>query len=122
MYVRNIKLTDLWSLENLSISNPTLEESKQNSYEDALDDFQQKLTILPNGMYELQLPWKHDPVNLPYNKGLTWARHEKVIKRAENNGFLREYQKVFEDWENLEIIEIVPKEEIKAVKCHYFGA
>ncbi|GFX09233.1 DUF1758 domain-containing protein [Trichonephila clavipes] len=71
MYVRNIKLTDLWSLENLGISNPTLEERKQNSYEDALDDFQQKLTILPNGRYELQLPWKHHPVNLPDNKGLT---------------------------------------------------
>ncbi|GFV63500.1 uncharacterized protein TNCV_1551631 [Trichonephila clavipes] len=83
MYVRNFKLTDLWSLESLGISNPTLEESKQNSYEDALNDFQQKLTILPNGRYELQLPWKHDPVNLPDNKGLTWARHEKVIKRAE---------------------------------------
>ncbi|GFV06810.1 DUF1758 domain-containing protein [Trichonephila clavipes] len=108
MYVRNIKLTDLRSPENLGISNPTLEESKQNSYEDALDDFQQKLTILPNGRYELQLPWKHDPVNLPDNKGLTWARHEKVIKRAESNGFLREYQKGFEYWENLGIIEIVP--------------
>ncbi|GFW47385.1 uncharacterized protein TNCV_4536761 [Trichonephila clavipes] len=121
MYVRNIKLTDLWSLENLGISNPTLEESKQNSYEDALDDFQQKLTILPHGRYELQLPWKHDPVNLPDNKDLTWARHEKVIKRAESNGFLREYQKVFEDWENLRIIEIVPEEEVKAVKCHYLA-
>ncbi|GFU60552.1 uncharacterized protein TNCV_1729831 [Trichonephila clavipes] len=118
MYVRNFKLTDLRSLENLGISNPTLEESKQNSYEDALDDFQQKLTILPNGRYELQLPWKHDPVNLPDNKGLTWARHEKVIKRAESNGFLREDQKVFEDWENLGIIEIVPEEEVKAVKCY----
>ncbi|GFV98841.1 uncharacterized protein TNCV_2913581 [Trichonephila clavipes] len=83
MHVRNFKLTDLWSLESLGISNPTLEERKQNSYEDALNDFQQKLAILPNGRYELQLPWKHDPVNLPDNKGLTWARHEKVIKRAE---------------------------------------
>ncbi|GFV95592.1 DUF1758 domain-containing protein [Trichonephila clavipes] len=121
MCVRNFKLTDLWSHESLGISNPTLEESKQNSYEDALNDFQQKLTILPNGRYELQLPWKHDPVNLPNNKGLTWARHEKVIKRAESNGFLREYQKVFEDWENLGIIEIVPEEEVKAVKCHYLA-
>ncbi|GFW84043.1 DUF1758 domain-containing protein [Trichonephila clavipes] len=117
MYVRNFKLTDFWSLE----SNPTLEESKQNSYEDALNDFQKKLTILHNGRYELQLPWKHDPVNLPNNKGLTWARHEKVIKRAESNGFLREYQKVLEDWENLGIIEIVPEEEVNAVKCHYLA-
>ncbi|GFV45675.1 DUF1758 domain-containing protein [Trichonephila clavipes] len=121
MYVRNFKLTDPWSLENLGISNPTLEESKQNSYEVALDDFQQKLAILPDGRYELQLPCKHDPVILPDNKGLTWARHDKVIKRAESNGFLREYQKVFEDWENLGIIEIVPEEEVKAVKCHYLA-
>ncbi|GFW98924.1 DUF1758 domain-containing protein [Trichonephila clavipes] len=89
MYVRNFKLTYLWSLKSLGISNPTLEENKQNSYEHTLNDFQQKQAILPNGRYELQLPWKHDPVNLPDNKGLTWARHEKVIKRAESNGFLR---------------------------------
>ncbi|GFW26376.1 uncharacterized protein TNCV_2172601 [Trichonephila clavipes] len=82
MYVRNFKLTDLWSLESLGISNPTLEESKQNSYEEALNDFQQKLTILHNGRYELQLPWKHDPVNLPDNKGLTWARHEKSYQKG----------------------------------------
>ncbi|GFU22390.1 hypothetical protein TNCV_5139461 [Trichonephila clavipes] len=56
--------------------------------------FSRKLMILPNGRYELQLPWRHYPVNLPDNKGLTWARHEKVIKRAESNGFLGEYQKV----------------------------
>ncbi|GFX28230.1 uncharacterized protein TNCV_15691 [Trichonephila clavipes] len=56
-------------------------------------------------------------VNLPGNKGLTWARHEKVIKRAESNGFLREnIKRFFEDWENLGIIEIVPEEEVKAVK------
>ncbi|XP_055947035.1 uncharacterized protein LOC129980679 [Argiope bruennichi] len=121
MYVRSIKLTDLWDLENLGISNPTLGESKHNSYEEALNDFQQKLTILPNGRYELQLPWKYDPANLPDNKGLTWVRHEKVIKRAASNGFLREYQKVFEDWENLGIIESVPEKEVKAIKCHYLA-
>ncbi|GFV99828.1 DUF5641 domain-containing protein [Trichonephila clavipes] len=54
MYVRNFKLTDLWSLESLGISNPTLEESKQNSYEDALNDFQQKLAILPNGRVHVE--------------------------------------------------------------------
>ncbi|GFW47479.1 uncharacterized protein TNCV_2436981 [Trichonephila clavipes] len=48
-------LASILTLENLGISNPTLEESKQNSYEDALDDFQQKLTILPNGRPVIKL-------------------------------------------------------------------
>ncbi|GFY62601.1 uncharacterized protein TNIN_136241 [Trichonephila inaurata madagascariensis] len=49
MHVGNIKLADLWELQHLGILDPTLEESKQNSYEEALINFQEKLTILPNG-------------------------------------------------------------------------
>ncbi|GFY51404.1 DUF1758 domain-containing protein [Trichonephila inaurata madagascariensis] len=119
MHIGNIKLADLWELQHLGILDPTLEESKQNSYEEALNNFQEKLTILPNGRYELELPWKYDPVILPDNKVLTLARHEKVIKRAESKGFLREYQKVFEDWENLGIIERVPEKEVNTNNCHF---
>ncbi|GFT97801.1 hypothetical protein TNCV_1835981 [Trichonephila clavipes] len=57
-----------------------LEGKAESPGEPRTDAGKQKLAILPNGRYELQLPWKHDPVNLPDNKGLTWARHEKVIK------------------------------------------
>ncbi|GFY63038.1 DUF1758 domain-containing protein [Trichonephila inaurata madagascariensis] len=121
MHVGNIKLADLWELQHLGILDPTLEESKQNSYEEALNNFQEKLTILPNGRYELELPWKYDPVILPDNKVLTLARHEKVIKRAESKGFLREYQKVFEDWENLGIIERVPEKEVNTNNCHFLA-
>ncbi|GFY55645.1 uncharacterized protein TNIN_424281 [Trichonephila inaurata madagascariensis] len=121
MHVGNIKLADLWELQHLGILDPTLEESKQNSYEEALNNFQEKLTILPNGSYELELPWKYDPVILPDNKVLTLARHEKVIKRAESKGFLREYQKVFEDWENLGIIERVPEKEVNTNNCHFLA-
>ncbi|GFY45835.1 uncharacterized protein TNIN_336591 [Trichonephila inaurata madagascariensis] len=121
MHVGNIKLADLWELQHLGILDPTLEESKQNSYEEALNNFQEKLTILPNGRYELELPWKYDPVILPDNKVLTLAWHEKVIKRAESKGFLREYQKVFEDLENLGIIECVPEKEVNTNNCHFLA-
>ncbi|GFS51094.1 hypothetical protein TNIN_42731 [Trichonephila inaurata madagascariensis] len=47
---RNLELrTNLWE-----ISHPTLEENKQNSYEEASNDFQQKLITLPNGRYEFR--------------------------------------------------------------------
>ncbi|GFX42562.1 integrase catalytic domain-containing protein [Trichonephila clavipes] len=113
------KITDEQILNNLRELNIEFSDSFSEDLE--IDLLVAEASDSSNGRYELQLPWKHDPVNLPDNKGLTWARHEKVIKRAESNGFLREYQKVFEDWENLGIIEIVPEEEVKAVKCHYLA-
>ncbi|GFX58509.1 uncharacterized protein TNCV_416891 [Trichonephila clavipes] len=58
---------------------------------------------------------------LPDNKGLTWARHEKASKRAESNGFRRVSKKFLRIGKNLGIIEIVPEEEVKAVKCHYLA-
>ncbi|GFY67248.1 uncharacterized protein TNIN_228471 [Trichonephila inaurata madagascariensis] len=55
MHVGNIKLADLWELQHLGILDPTLKESKQNSYEEALNNFQEKLTILPNGRPVIKL-------------------------------------------------------------------
>ncbi|GFX28077.1 integrase catalytic domain-containing protein [Trichonephila clavipes] len=56
-----------------SISNPTLEESKQNSCEDALDDFQQKLTILPNGRNKGNLRWSDSEVALWIREQGNWS-------------------------------------------------
>ncbi|GFV86730.1 DUF5641 domain-containing protein [Trichonephila clavipes] len=76
MYVRNFKLTDLWSLESLGISNPTLEESKQNSYEDALNDFQQKLAILLTEENDLKVTLLRSKARVAPLKSLTIPRLE----------------------------------------------
>ncbi|GBM22766.1 hypothetical protein AVEN_238310-1 [Araneus ventricosus] len=63
------------------------------------------MKILPDGRYELCLPFKSDVIELPSNKELTWKRHKKMCERAQRNGLLDDYKAVFKEWKELKIIE-----------------
>ncbi|GFU88636.1 integrase catalytic domain-containing protein [Trichonephila clavipes] len=63
------------------------------------------MKILPNGRYELYLPFKSEAIDLSSNKDLTWKRHKKMCERAQRNGILDDYKVEFKEWEELEIIE-----------------
>ncbi|GFW21462.1 uncharacterized protein TNCV_1532851 [Trichonephila clavipes] len=87
----------------LGISSPT--EIEKQKAELSLNDFNNKMKILPDGRYEVELPWKYDSLKLPSNKELVWKRHEGMINRFGCGKFFIDYQKVFKDWEKLNIIE-----------------
>ncbi|GFX24175.1 DUF1758 domain-containing protein [Trichonephila clavipes] len=70
--------------------------------------------------YEVELPWKYDSLKLPSNKELVWKRHEGMINRFGCGKFFMDYQKVFQDWEKLNIIERVPDLELNK-ECHYLA-
>ncbi|GBN19417.1 hypothetical protein AVEN_138160-1 [Araneus ventricosus] len=78
------------------------------------------MKILPDGRYEVELPWKYDSKNLPSNKELVRKRHERMINRFGKVEFFSDYQKVFQDWEKLNIIERVPDFELNR-ECHYLS-
>ncbi|GFV28561.1 integrase catalytic domain-containing protein [Trichonephila clavipes] len=63
------------------------------------------MKILPNGRYELCLPFKSEAIDLSSNKDLAWKRLKKMCERAQRNGVLDNYKVVFKEWEELEIIE-----------------
>ncbi|GFU90969.1 DUF1758 domain-containing protein [Trichonephila clavipes] len=94
MHSMNIPVNKLWELENYK--------------------------ILPDGRYEVELPWKYDSLKLPSNKELVWKRHEGMINRFGCGKFFMDYQKVFQDWEKLNIIERVPDLELNK-ECHYLA-
>ncbi|GBM37177.1 hypothetical protein AVEN_14952-1 [Araneus ventricosus] len=111
----------MWGLECLGIIDPSQSLCRKKAKREHLNDFGEKLTILPCGRYEVGLPWKSDSRNLPHNKELSWERHEKIVKRMKARGFLCEYQEVFDYWERLKIIERVPENELKmknVIICH----
>ncbi|GBM58672.1 hypothetical protein AVEN_251935-1 [Araneus ventricosus] len=118
MHSMNVPINKLWQLEVLGISSPT--ETKKEKGDLDLNDFNDKMKILPDGRYEVELPWKYDSKNLPSNKELVWKRHDRMINRFGKGEFFSDYQKVFRDWENLNIIERVPDFELNR-ECHYLS-
>ncbi|GFX80522.1 DUF1758 domain-containing protein [Trichonephila clavipes] len=78
------------------------------------------MKIFPDGRYEVELPWKYDSLKLPSNKELVWKRHEGMINKFGCGKFFIDYQKVFQDWEKLNIIERVPDLELNK-ECHYLA-
>ncbi|GFY07577.1 DUF1758 domain-containing protein [Trichonephila clavipes] len=118
MHSMNIPVNKLWELEVLGISSPT--EIEKQKTELSLNDFNNRIKILPDGRYEVELPWKYDSLKLPSNKELVWKRHEGMINRFGCGKFFMDYQKVFQDWEKLNIIERVPDLELNK-ECHYLA-
>ncbi|GFY10279.1 DUF1758 domain-containing protein [Trichonephila clavipes] len=56
MHSMNIPVNKLWELEVLGISSPT--EVEKQKTELSLNDFNNRRKILPDGRYEVELPWK----------------------------------------------------------------
>ncbi|GFW52468.1 DUF1758 domain-containing protein [Trichonephila clavipes] len=63
MHSMNILVNKLCQLEVLGISSPT--ENEKQKTELSLNDFNNKMKILPDGRYEIELPWKYDSLKLP---------------------------------------------------------
>ncbi|GFW32058.1 uncharacterized protein TNCV_2600841 [Trichonephila clavipes] len=116
LHVRNVSIKELWELDVLGITDPLLNENTKENFE--LTDFKNKMKILPDGRYEVKLPWKCNSENLPSNKELTWKRHLRMMNKLRNGKFFEDYKSVFRQWENLNIIERVPEVELNN-ECHY---
>ncbi|GFW48270.1 uncharacterized protein TNCV_1108331 [Trichonephila clavipes] len=116
LHVRNVSIKELWELDVLGITDPLLNENTKENFE--LTDFKNKMKILPDGRYEVKLPWKCNSENLPSNKELTWKRHLRMMNKLRNGKFFEDYKSVFRQWEDLNIIERVPEVELNN-ECHY---
>ncbi|GBL62418.1 hypothetical protein AVEN_37937-1 [Araneus ventricosus] len=83
LYVNNASLRELWDIESLGIREPIEKMSKRKAFDEQLKEFREKLIVLPDGRYEVELPWKLDArANLPANKELALKRQENDILSA----------------------------------------
>ncbi|GFV20493.1 DUF1758 domain-containing protein [Trichonephila clavipes] len=97
--VSNNSLRELWNLEVLGITDPLEDTSRKNLENENIINSQNKLCVLFDGRYQLELPWKCESFNLSDSKNLALMRHKKM-KRVKDNKYLNEYQEVFREWEN----------------------
>ncbi|GBM44296.1 hypothetical protein AVEN_23348-1 [Araneus ventricosus] len=77
MHSMNVPINKLWQLQVSGISSPKETEKEKGDLD--LNDFNDKMKILPDGRYEVELPWKYDSKNLLSNKELVWKIHERMI-------------------------------------------
>ncbi|GFU29513.1 DUF5641 domain-containing protein [Nephila pilipes] len=91
LHVRNVSVKELWELDVLGITDPFLNENAKDNFD--LTDFKNKMKILPDGRFEVTLPWKCNTTNLPSNKELTWKRHLRMTNNLKNGKFFDDYKK-----------------------------
>ncbi|GFV93266.1 putative RNA-directed DNA polymerase from transposon X-element [Trichonephila clavipes] len=111
LHCANFPVTDLWNLDAIGITHPTEDAKRKHAHFDFLNQFKENLSVLPDGRYQLPLPFKFE-TQLPNNKSATFKRHQRMCQRIDEQNLLNEYEIVFRQWEDLQIIEEVPKTEV----------
>ncbi|GFT67839.1 DUF5641 domain-containing protein [Nephila pilipes] len=107
LHVRNVSVKELWELDVLGITDPFLNENAKDNFD--LTDFKNKMKILPDGRFEVTLPWKCNTTNLPINKELTWKRHLRMTNNLKNGKF-------FDDYKKKRISELIQKQNDNPVR------
>ncbi|GFW11214.1 integrase catalytic domain-containing protein [Trichonephila clavipes] len=95
----------------IGITDPTEDAKRKHAHFDFLNQFKENLSVLPDGRYQLPLPFKFE-TQLRNNKSATFKRHQRMCQRIDEQNLLNEYEVVFRQWEDLQIIEEVPKTEV----------
>ncbi|GFU81465.1 putative RNA-directed DNA polymerase from transposon X-element [Trichonephila clavipes] len=111
LHCANFTVIDLWNLDAIGITDPTEDAKRKHAHFDFLNQFKENLSVLHDGRYQLPLPFKFK-TQLPNNKSATFKRHQRICQRIDEQNLLNEYEVVFRQWEDLQIIEEVPKTEV----------
>ncbi|GBL92777.1 hypothetical protein AVEN_161747-1 [Araneus ventricosus] len=86
LFVKDSSINELYSLESTGIVDPIQRSNENNEHLKVIEEFKNSMKILPEGRYELCLPFKSDVIELPSNKELTRKQHNKMCERAQRNG------------------------------------
>ncbi|UYV81864.1 hypothetical protein LAZ67_20002726 [Cordylochernes scorpioides] len=105
LMTQEIKVSDLWSLENIGVMDDGQAESKKESDQAIMDKFRTETKRLESGRYEVHLPWIEPAQKLKENKSHAEKRLRKMTEDLKKRGFYHHYNKIFEEWEENGIIE-----------------
>ncbi|GBN10835.1 hypothetical protein AVEN_132554-1 [Araneus ventricosus] len=119
MFVREAIISDLFSLEVLSLNDPVEMKSKKgNEYLTKLY-FEETVTMNEDGRYKVSLPWKGDNLPLTINKEIAMKRLETSTRKLLHENLSTAYDDVFKEWASLRIIENDPVESSSRHHEHY---
>ncbi|CAB0005219.1 unnamed protein product [Nesidiocoris tenuis] len=73
--------------------------------------FEDTVSVNKDGRFVVHLPWISDHPALPSNYGIALKRLHSTVRRLKNEGYYEAYQRIFDEWQQDEIIEEVPSKE-----------
>ncbi|UYV83459.1 hypothetical protein LAZ67_23001100 [Cordylochernes scorpioides] len=82
-------------------------ESKKETDQAIMDKFRTETMRLESGRYEVHLPWIELAQKLEENKSHANKRLQNMTEDLKKRGFYHHYNKIFEEWEEMWIIEII---------------
>ncbi|GBO37081.1 hypothetical protein AVEN_95846-1 [Araneus ventricosus] len=119
MLTREISETDLWNLDVIGIKDQAEKQSKIEQEEAARQHFLKTLKRLPEGRYEISLPWLEGLQPPANNRIIAEGRLRRTIKTLQSQNLLRDYEDVFHEWLEEDIIELVNISRLDDLLCTY---
>ncbi|UYV78052.1 hypothetical protein LAZ67_15003311 [Cordylochernes scorpioides] len=111
LLTQEIKISDLWSLENIGVMDDGQAESKKETDQAVMDKFRTETKRLVSGRYKVHLPWIEPAQKLKENKSHAEKRHRKMTEDLKKRGFYHHYNKIFQEWEENGIIERIQSDQ-----------
>ncbi|XP_059052926.1 uncharacterized protein LOC131847378 [Achroia grisella] len=119
MFCSSDAVSNFWCLETLGIRDPIETKTKQEARLEVLANFEENVSVNDEGRYEVFLPWKVGHNELLNNYDLAYRRLQSVTKKLQSSDIYESYDKVFDEWLNLGIIEKVTNPDEHKGSSHY---
>lgn len=110
--LNEFKVSDLWNLENIGISDAGGGVSKSEQDMIAREQFFATVHQTPDGRYSVGLPWLEHNLDLPSNRFVAERRLFSTTRKLKTLNKFYEYDDIFKEWLREGIIERVPKEQL----------
>ncbi|KAJ8981422.1 hypothetical protein NQ317_015624 [Molorchus minor] len=107
LFVREAKVTDLWELDILGITDPAEKKSRKEKDKLTQDRFLATTEVDEQGRYVVRLPWLEDHPPLASNFAIAKKRLDSTANKLKSSQMFERYDLVFKEWESEDIIEEV---------------
>ncbi|XP_033212145.1 uncharacterized protein LOC117169749 [Belonocnema kinseyi] len=111
-FIQEAGISDLWRLDVLGITDPIQNQDDLLKDENTRNFVRNTGKIIPEGRYEVRLPWKDDHAPLSENYDVAEQRLKISIGKLNKPNVSSAYNNVFESWLAENIIEAVLEAEI----------
>lgn len=123
MLFNSTNIQDLWNLEIIGIHDAAERVNKEELSRSAMTHFKKSIKILNDGRYEVALPWTEGHQKVASNRELAERRLISAFRKLSQLQKVDAYQKIFDEWLRLGIIEKVPmrkydKEDVSYLPHH----